>query len=304
MLELNNVGIIREDWVLRNIDLKLKFDQRYGVIGKSGAGKTTLLKSMSGLIDLNAGEVLFDGTKIIGPQEKLIPGYEEIQLVNQDFAIEPYHTVFENVKEKVLSRHIETQIDLVDEYLELVELNDIRHRKAHLLSGGEQQRLSIARALASEPKVLLLDEPFVHIDQRLRRKILHYIKELQEIREMLVVMVSHDGSELMGFANEIIYLLNGSIARQDSASNVYYSPSSKEEGQLLGEVNQIELNGEVVIFRPNQYSFDSPNLNLEYISSEDIGHAFLNYFRLDDGKEVILASMSVMNDVEKIRITK
>lgn len=302
MLSLNNISVLREEWVLKDLTLDFKLDQIYGVIGKSGAGKTTLLKAMSGLIDLNKGTVTFNGDKLIGPTERLIAGYDEIQLVNQDFAIEPYHTVYENVKEKVLSRHESAQTELVEEYLDLVELSDIKSRKAYVLSGGEQQRLSIARALASEPKVLLLDEPFVHIDQRLRRKILHYLKELQEVREMLLVMVSHDGAELMGFANEIIYLSKNKILRQGPTAEVYYSPKSKEEGMLLGEINEVTIDGKKIFFRPNQYSLGEPNLDVKFIVSEDTGLTILNYFKLKNQEEIILSNIVAMNNVEKIRI--
>ena len=304
MLSLNNISVIREDVVLKNISIDFLFNQIYGVIGKSGAGKTTLLKAMSGLVELSGGEVIFDGEKLIGPSQKLIPGYDEIQLVNQDFAVEPYHTVYENVKDKVLSRHEEDQAELVEEYLNLVELSDIKSRKAYLLSGGEQQRLSIARALASEPKVLLLDEPFVHIDQRLRRKILHYLKELQEVRKMLLVMVSHDGSELMGFANEIIYISGNQILRQGPTSEVYYYPKTKEEGMLLGDVNEVIIDGEKIFFRPSQYSFNNPNINVQYVGSEDTGLTILNYFELDNKTEIILSSRTKMTEVKKIRITE
>ena len=304
MLRLNKISVIRENVVLKEISLDLHFDQIYGVIGKSGAGKTTLLKAMSGLVDLSEGEVLIDGEKLIGPSQRLVPGYDEIQLVNQDFAVEPYHTVYENVKEKVLSRHPKDQLELVEDYLELVELSDVRSRKAHILSGGEQQRLAIARALASEPKVLLLDEPFVHIDQRLRRKILHYLKDLQKIRKMLLVMVSHDGSELMGFANEIIYLSKNKILRQGLTSEVYYSPKTMEEGMLLGEVNEVDVDGEKIFFRPSQYSLDNPNINVHYMGSEDTGLTILNYFKLDTKTDIILSSNKRMTKVNKIRIIR
>ena len=117
MLELSNIGIKRDDWVLRNINLTIEKGEIYGIIGKSGVGKTTLLKLMGGLIDASEGHVSLKGKKLIGPSEKLIPGYEEIQLVNQDFALEPYHTVEQNIKEKVLFIIISFLLLLILHYL-------------------------------------------------------------------------------------------------------------------------------------------------------------------------------------------
>ncbi|HIP31416.1 MAG TPA: ATP-binding cassette domain-containing protein [Crocinitomicaceae bacterium] len=304
MIEVKNLGLQRDDWILRGIDFQFLTGKSYGIIGKSGEGKTTFLKLLAGLLDANEGEVLFEGLPLIGPAFKLIPGYDEIQLVNQDFALEPYHSVEQNIKEKILSRHNEVQEDLIEEFLELVELKGIRSRKAHLLSGGEQQRLSIARALACEPKVLLLDEPFVHLDQRLRRKILTYLNELKEVRELLIILVSHDGAEMMGFANEVIHIENSRIERVCSANEMYYSPTSKEQGELMGELNFVFLNGEQVFFRPTSFTLEKPNLKVEFISFLDIGLTILNYFRTENGEEIILSANKKMKEVTQVRISQ
>ena len=304
MIQLQNIGIKRDDWVLRNIDLEIEEGDIIGVIGQSGIGKTTLLKLMSGLLDASEGHVLFNGKKLIGPAEKLIPGYEDIQLVNQDFALEPYHTVRQNVKEKVLNLHQEDQDFIVDEYLQLVDLSDIEDRKAHVLSGGEQQRLSIARALACEPKVLLLDEPFVHIDQRLRLKIINYLLKLNEVRKTSILLVSHDGAEIMGFAKKVIHIAKEGVQRIDTLDNIFYRPDSFEQGQLMGGLNKVTIEGNEVLFRPNEYTVEGQELKLKFINYLDTGLAIYNYFQTDLEEEVVLVSIEPLDTISSIKIKR
>jgi len=305
MLKLVNVGLKYDDWVLNNINIEFEPANIYGVVGRSGAGKTSLLKVISAYQNITEGEVIFNEQKLIGPAQKLIPGYDDVQLVNQDFALEPYHTVEQNVKEKILSRQKSIQIELIEEYLDLVELTDIKDRQARFLSGGEQQRLAIARALANEPKVLLLDEPFVHLDQRLKYKILNYLKELNKVQGTTIIIVSHDGAELMGFANQIIYLKDGNVQRRASISSFYYLPNDVLEAELMGPINEIDLNGSTVLFRPNEYqvSLDG-GIEVGFLKSVDTGLITLNYFQTQDKKELLLTSLNELKDVTRISIEK
>lgn len=303
MIELIEAGVSFDDWIFRKVNLQFHKGKIYGIIGKSGAGKTTLLKSIAGLLDLAEGEVQFDGKTLLGPSVKLIPGYEDIQLVNQDFALELFHTVEENIKEKILHLHKEERTELIDELLSLIELDDIRDRQARYLSGGEQQRLSIARALACEPQLLLLDEPFVHLDQRMRIKIQEYILNCHEELNMTVIMISHDGSELMGFADQIIHLENGEINRVDATNKMYYLPASRSEGELMGIINEVELNGSKVLFRPNEYSVGG-DLELKFEEEIDTGVVRYSYFKTNLKEEVILASFDNLADVKSISVVK
>ncbi|MCH2230495.1 MAG: ATP-binding cassette domain-containing protein [Crocinitomicaceae bacterium] len=305
MLKVHNVSLIHDDLVLNDVSFEFKDSEIYGIVGRSGAGKTSFLKVASAFQDSNSGFVEFEGEKLIGPSQKLIPGYDDIQLVNQDFALEPYHSVEENVKEKVLSRHKDIQEELVTEYLELVELDDIRTRKARFLSGGEQQRLAIARALANEPKVLMLDEPFVHLDQRLKYKIITYLKHLNEIQGVILIIVSHDGSELMGFVNQILYFNNGQVERKSRVKEFYYAPRNVNEAELMGPINSIQVNGENLLFRPNQYELiEDDGINLKFIRSIDTGLVVFNYFMTNNLEEVMLTSNESMENVSRIKIRK
>ncbi len=304
MIEISNLSVRYDDFVLEGVNLFFDEKKIYGIIGRSGSGKTTLLKVIAGYVDFIEGEVRFDGEKIVGPKDRLIPGYDDIQLVNQDFGLDLYHTVYENVKEKILSRKKNVQEELIREFLDLVELASFKDRKAKLLSGGEQQRLAIARALACEPKVLLLDEPFVHLDQRLRWKILQYLKKIKDDFGVLIILVSHDGAEIMGFVDRVIHIENRRVVREGLTRDVYYSPLNKAQGELMGEINEVVIDGREILFRPNEYSLENANYNVKFDYSIDVGVVVLNYFYTDLGEKILLYGKEKMDNVFRIRITK
>jgi iron(III) transport system ATP-binding protein len=298
MLELNHVSLsFGEKVILDDVSFRIEAGEIVGIIGKSGMGKTSLIKVMSALMDASAGSVVFDGKTLIGPSQKLIPGYEDLQVVNQDFALDPYHTVEENVREKVLHLPKDERNDLIDEVLDLTELSALKSRKAHTLSGGEQQRLALARALACEPLMLLLDEPFVHLDQALRYRMMHYLLRLNEVRNTTIVIVSHDGVELMGFVKRMIHLKNGKIERDDTPSVFYYEPQDEEQAELLGTINQLEVEGQIVLFRPNEYAFEGSGRKIEVVFQRSIntGLLVLNYFLTKSGTNIVLSATRELN---------
>lgn len=289
MLEAIGISVRKEHLILEDVSLFLEAGKIIGVIGKSGEGKTTLLKSMAGRTSLLSGEVIFEGVPLLDPSDKLIPEYEDIQLVDQDFGLSLYQTVEENIREKILSLEKQTRDEFVNELIDLVELNEARNRKANLLSGGEQQRLSIARAIAKEPKVFLLDEPFAHLDQRLRLKIVNYFQELVRSRNVAIIIVSHDGSELLGMVDLIAYLKNGSVKRIDDANTFYFQPTNKEEGQLLGHLNEVILEGRSQLFRPTEFIISDFGIPLKYRNTIHTGLFYFNYFETENDEEVMLA---------------
>ncbi len=307
MLELQNVSLAYERPVLDGVSLTVHSGEVLGIVGRSGAGKTSLLKVIAGLKDANHGTVFFQGKKVVGPSLKLVPGYEDIQLVNQDFGLDIYHTVEENIREKMLHLPKEMQGGFMDELLDLVELTPVRKQQAIVLSGGEQQRLSIARALACEPKMLLLDEPFVHLDTRLRLKITRYLLRLKEVRQMILILVSHNGEEMLSLADRVLYLKAGKIKRSGTPMSFYYNFRSREEGELFGFVNAHQRDGKRVFFRPDEYEIDnegSAELRLEYTDALFCGSFYLNNFRSEQGKIVVLLHQDTMQDVRGINIRK
>lgn len=307
MLHIDQVSLKYGDkLILDDLSCSILPGEIVGVIGRSGMGKTSFLKVSSAHLDVSAGAVFFEGKKLVGPSVKLIPGYEDLQLVNQDFALDPYHSVEENVREKVLHLPKDQQLFLIDEVLDLVELSDLKSQKSHLLSGGEQQRLALARALACEPAMLFLDEPFVHLDQALRYRIMHYLMRLNELRKTTIVIVSHDGAELMGLVNRMLHLENGKIVRDTTPKEMFYSPESIAQAELLGTINAIVENGVDHFFRPNEYSLSNGTIKVgvTFERSLNTGLIVLNSFTTDTGSNIVLSSDVELRDINHFFIKK
>ncbi len=299
MLKIKNISFSRESQILKNISFSVKTGDFFGIVGPSGAGKSTLMKIIAGLLDADFGEVQLDKEKIIGPKDKLIPGNPNIQLVNQDFALDIYHTVHENLILKTTHLQKSIQKAYIEELVDIFELKNLVKQKAIELSGGEQQRLALARALALEPKVLLLDEPFVHLDAHIKRKIQQYLLDLKKIRKTTIILVSHDGTEMLSLADEIIYFDSAEIQRTDSPINFFNNPKSYQEGLFFGDLNKIKFKKTELYFRPNNYFLDIKsdstddfhNLEVKYLKSLFYGQYSLSQFKITSGtnkKQTIL----------------
>lgn len=297
MLLAKKIALVFSRPILSSIDFKLKPGEIVGIVGASGGGKSSFLKILGGLLDPSSGSVSFEGKKVKGPSELLIPGHPEIQLVNQDFGLDIYHTVRENVIQKMLYLPNDTRNEFTDELLDLVELTDLSDQKAISLSGGEQQRLAIIRALAVEPKVLLLDEPFAHLDVHLKQKVGAYLKALSKVRKMSTILVSHEGQDTMEWSSKVYFLNEGKFERIDTPQGFYNQPNSYFEGRFFGELNEISINRKKVLFRPNQFRIVSENgIQLISKSSQFCGFYYRNECKTLKNERVILYQA---NHIEK-----
>ncbi len=311
MLEVKEISLNFDKAVLKDINFTIREGQTIGILGKSGAGKSSLLKIIGGHLDAHSGLVFFEGTAVKGPSILLVPGHPEIELVNQDFKLDDFHSVEENIKEQVLYLSNEIRSKWVDEILDVLELKDLRKQKAYTLSGGEKQRLAIGRAIAKEPKLLLLDEPFSHLDGRMRSKLIRYFSELKRLRNMSIILVSHDGAELLGLSDKIYHLKNGHFSRSGSPEKMYYQFKSLEEARLFGPINSVSLGGKRHYFRPNEYTVDFDEkfdinylLQISFVQSIFTGNVYENYFTTDKMEKVILHSLNPMQDIHAIKIVK
>jgi iron(III) transport system ATP-binding protein len=291
--------------VFKNVSLSVKKGRIVGIVGPSGAGKSSLLRSVAGTITLDQGEVVLDGSKIQSPHIKLVPGDDEVGFVNQSFELDDYYTCEENILRALLHLSKEQRKQFCDQLIHLMGLEDVRGVQGRHLSGGEQQRLSIAAALAKEPKVLLLDEPFVHLDVHLRKKLGKYIKDLCDVRGMMILLVTHEGEEALSWSDEIYCMFDGKITHKYNPQTAYYKPRSLKEGRFFGELNSVRISDKQVLFRPKEFQLEGKKKNevdVKFLYAEFRGHYTASYFKLNNGREVVLYSDITLNTITKIYV--
>lgn len=261
MLQVQNITFgYNEKPVLKNINFTIEKGQNIAVIGESGCGKSTLLKLIYGLYDLDEGAIVWGDKKVLGPKYNLVPGMPFVKYLAQDFDLMPYITVAENVG-KFLSNGFNCMKKLrVEQLLEMVEMTEFANVQAKYLSGGQQQRVALARVLALEPEILLLDEPFSHIDNfrknALRRNLFAYLKT----KEITCIIATHDSTDALSYADETIVLQNGMMIDKANSFSLYNNPINKYVASLFGEVNELKLSqlvpvdgeDEMVLLYPHQ----------------------------------------------------
>ncbi len=237
---------------LHAISLQLPKGKNLALIGESGCGKSTLLKLIYGLYDLDKGQIFWNDIEVLGPKYHLIPGMPFMKYLAQDFDLMPYITVAENVGKYLSNFFPEEKKARIAELLEIVEMTAFADVKAKLLSGGQMQRVALARVLALEPEVLLLDEPFSHIDNfrknSLRRKLFGYLKE----KEITCIVATHDSTDVLSFADEVVIIKEGKIVASGIPKDIYENPNHKYVASLFGDVNEIEIEGELKFVYPHE----------------------------------------------------
>lgn len=277
MLLVQNVSFsYLKDNTLFDINFSLDKGNILAVIGESGCGKSTLLKLVYGLYDLDEGQIFWKDTEVLGPKYNLIPGMDFMKYLAQDFDLMPYITVAENIGKYLSNIDSEKKWNRVRELLELVEMTDFFNTKAKNLSGGQMQRVAIARVLALEPEVLLLDEPFSHIDNfrknNLRRKLFAYIKE----KQITCLVATHDSTDVLSFADQIVVMKEGKIIDQNSSKSVYENPKNKYTASLFGEVNEVIIDNKLRYIYPHQFEVvEESNLKVEVLNSYFKGSHYL-----------------------------
>lgn len=308
MLRINSISFFYQEPLFQDVNFEIGKGEIIGIVGNSGVGKTTLLKVIAGLLDASSGEIIFEDEAVHGPSKNLIPGHQEIKLVNQDFDLDLYQTVKENINGKILHLPQKERAEFIEELVDLIELKHRSNQKAILLSGGEQQRLALARAIASEPKLLLLDEPFVHLDGRLKMKTSNYLIQMKEVRDMSIILVSHDGTEVLSFADRIIYFSNGGISRIASPLEFYFSPKNYEEAEIFGIINSVKINNKEILFRPIEFEIGNYKTGLgievEFLGSQFAGTHFVNYFQTVNKEKIILFHNKSLDEEKEIIIKK
>lgn len=224
--------------VLKNLSFTIEKGENVSIIGASGCGKSTLLQSIYGLHHVD-GKIFWGKEQLLGPNFNIVPGESFMKYLTQDFDLMPPLSVAENVGKFLSNAYPRKKQQRVNELLELVEMRELARVKAKFLSGGQQQRVALARVLAKPPEVLLLDEPFSHIDHfrknKLRRNLFSHLKKAG----ITVLVATHDSTDALSYADKTIAMKAGKIVEIGNPRELFSNPKNAYVASLFGEVNEL-----------------------------------------------------------------
>ncbi|WP_205499884.1 ABC transporter ATP-binding protein [Rufibacter psychrotolerans] len=235
MTFLEVAGITKQgekEAVLTNISFTQQAFQNIAVAGETGSGKSTLLKIIAGLVQPDAGQVLFQEERVKGPAEKLVAGHPGIAYLSQQFELAEFLRV-----EQVLRYANTLPQEEADALYELCHIRHLLQRRTDQLSGGERQRIALARLLLTSPSLLLLDEPFSNLDTGHKNTLKTILHDLAEELDITCLMISHDPQDTLSWADQILVMKDGQLVQQGTPEEVYRQPVNTYVAGLFGKYN-------------------------------------------------------------------
>lgn len=253
-------------YLIKDVHFTQETFQKVAVAGATGSGKTTLLKAVAGLVQPSSGEVLFEGKRVKGPEDKLIPGHPAIAYLSQHFELLNNYKVEEILQ--MTNKLGEADASLT---YKVCRVDHLMKRWTNQVSGGEKQRIALARLLVSAPKLLLLDEPYSNLDAIHKGILKNVMADISEQLEITCLLVSHDPVDVLSWAGEIAIMQEGEIIQQDSPENIYNYPVNEYAAALFGkytvmsfalakgfsEFSDIEMSRINNFFRPSNFQIVS-----------------------------------------------
>ena len=224
-----------EKEALSNLNFSIENNSIVSVLGPSGCGKTTLIRLIAGLEQIQNGEIFLENNLVANKNLNIPPEKRPISYVFQDFALFPHMTVLENVSFAAGSKSNKKQ--LIDQVIHLAKVENFLDKYPHSLSGGEQQRVALARSFAVQPKLLLLDEPFSDLDINLKREIIDDTLHLINSLDSSAIVVTHNAEEAMFLSDVILVIKSGKLIQIGTPHEIYFKPSNLYVASLFGETN-------------------------------------------------------------------
>ena len=224
-----------EKEAITNLNFSIENNSIVSVLGPSGCGKTTLIRLIAGLEQIQKGEIFLKNSLVANKNLNVPPEKRPISYVFQDFALFPHMTVLENVSFAAGSKSNKKQ--LIDQVIHLAKVENFLEKYPHSLSGGEQQRVALARSIAVQPKLLLLDEPFSDLDINLKREIIDDTLHLINSLESSAIVVTHNAEEAMFLSDAILVMEKGKLIQIGTPHDIYFKPSNLYVASLFGETN-------------------------------------------------------------------
>ena len=226
-----------------DISLHLREQEFISILGPSGCGKSTLLRLIAGLEVPSAGQVLLQDKEISGKNISLPPERRRFGMIFQDFALFPHLSVEGNIAFGVNGSASEKQ-QRVKELLKLVSLPHLAKKMPHQISGGEQQRIAVARALAPRPRLILMDEPFSNLDYQLRQQLRRDIRKILKHEGVATILVTHDQVEAITFSDRVLLMHDGKLVQSGTPEEIYQQPQTLWASSFVGEANHISVEWE------------------------------------------------------------
>lgn len=237
-LEIDNLRKEFGDLVaVDGVSLDIEKGQFVTIVGPSGCGKSTILRSITGLETLTSGEIRLEGQNIT----ELPPYRRNIGLVFQDYALFPHKTVFENIAFGLKMRNApeDEQRERVEEMLRMVNLEGYEEKYPKQCSGGEQQRIAVARAMAFDPDLVLMDEPLSNLDKNLRTSIRSELRRIQDETGVTTIYVTHNQNEALSLGDKLAVMNNGHLEQFEKPETVYRQPKTRFVADFLGRSTEI-----------------------------------------------------------------
>jgi iron(III) transport system ATP-binding protein len=220
---------------LNGVSVSVERGEFFTLLGPSGCGKTTLLRAIAGFNDLSSGEITLDGSNL-----RVVPPHQrDIGMVFQDYAVFPHLSVFDNVAfglkpRKVPAAEIKTR---VTQALDAVRLGAMAERLPAAMSGGQQQRIGLARAMVINPRLLLMDEPLSNLDAKLRIELREEIRDIQKQVDIATIYVTHDQEEALAISDRICVMNAGRIEQVGTPQDIYGNPQTRFVAEFVGTLN-------------------------------------------------------------------
>jgi len=262
-LEVSNISKQQHGaYILKDVSFTQQQFQKIVIAGETGSGKSTLMKIAGGMAQADSGTVMFEGKRVKGALEVLIPGHPGTAYLSQHFELRNNYRV-----EEILSYANKLTDEEAAEIYSICKISHLLKRKTDQLSGGEKQRIAMARLLISSPRLFLLDEPYSNLDMIHKSILKGVISDIGERLGITCMLISHDPQDILPWADEILVMKDGEIVQQGSPQQIYNQPVSEYVAGLFGKYNLITpgnaailgglpgitLNGKSIFIRPEDF---------------------------------------------------
>tara|TARA_B100000902_G_C27195269_1_gene856121 strand:- start:220 stop:1194 length:975 start_codon:yes stop_codon:yes gene_type:complete len=238
----------KDNPLIKGLNFYVNKGEFVSFVGESGSGKTTFLKCLAGLENINSGKITLND-KVLNDKDTFVkPNFRKIGFIFQDYPLFPHLTVLENLKINLDGKY-ESNIDY---YTNLTGLTNFLNRFPHELSGGEQQRVCIARALIREPDLLLMDEPFSNLDTSIKSKIQNEVYKILKKTNTTTILVTHDIKDTFDISDKILVFKAGIVQQYDQPEEMYCNPVNCYCAKILGDLNKIQIDGKELYIRPEK----------------------------------------------------